>query len=121
MASRAAPRNARTPRVLPPSRRRRPACDPPLRLSHCALQGPYQAVPGRLIVKLRPDIVAAMEDGSHGLRYARQTGLPNAAVYNILDGTDVEAKAAQITALPGRRCGCIHCPWVVRPCMPACW
>lgn len=62
---------------------------------------PYRVAKRRIIVKLRPDIVAAMDSSANGLRFARQTGLPNAAVYSILDGTDVHEKARQISRLPG--------------------
>jgi hypothetical protein len=65
------------------------------------LQMPYRVAKRRIIVKLRPDIVAAMDSSANGLRFARPTGLPNAAVYNILDGTDVHEKARQIARLPG--------------------
>lgn len=65
------------------------------------VQKPYRTAPGRLIVKLRPDVVAAMDDGANGLRFTRQAGLPNAGVYSILDGSDVHAKAREVSQLPG--------------------
>jgi hypothetical protein len=64
-------------------------------------QKPCRRASNRLIVKLHPDIISAMDDGAHGLRWARPAGLPNAAVYSILDGTDPEQKAKEVAKLPG--------------------
>lgn len=65
------------------------------------LQPSYQQLPGRLILKLRPDVVAAMDDGSNGLRFDRPTGLPNAAVYSITDGKSVQEKMEEMNSHPG--------------------
>lgn len=54
-----------------------------------------------MIVKLRPDVVSVMDSDANGLRFAGQVGLTNAAVYSILDGTDVHEKAKQVSQLPG--------------------
>ena len=52
-------------------------------------------------MKLRPDVVAAMDDGSNGLRFDRPTGLPNAAVYSITDGKSVQEKMEEMNSHPG--------------------
>ncbi|KAI3436676.1 hypothetical protein D9Q98_006092 [Chlorella vulgaris] len=63
-------------------------------------QGVSRIATGRLIVKLRPDVVSVMDSDANGLRFAGQVGLTNAAVYSILDGTDVHEKAKQVSQLP---------------------
>lgn len=65
------------------------------------LQAAYQEVPGSIIVKLRPDVVAAMDANSHGLRYKRPAGLPNAGVYDITDGQSTRSKCREMRKHPG--------------------
>lgn len=64
-------------------------------------QPAYQAVPGRLIIKMDPNYVSAMDTDSQGLRFARPAGPRGAAVYTITDGKTVAQKLAEMADNPG--------------------
>lgn len=63
-------------------------------------QPAYQAVPGRLIIKMDPNYVSAMDTDSQGLRFARPAGPRGAAVYTITDGKTVAQKLAEMADNP---------------------
>ncbi|KAL4457752.1 hypothetical protein ABPG75_012617 [Micractinium tetrahymenae] len=60
----------------------------------------YQTVPGRLIIKMDPNFVSAMDTNSHGLRFARPAGSQGAALYTITDGKSVAQKLAEMADNP---------------------
>lgn len=58
-------------------------------------------MPGRLIIKMDPNYVSAMDTNRHGLRWARPAGPQGAAVYTITDGKSVAEKLAEMANNPG--------------------
>lgn len=58
--------------------------------------------PGALIVQVKPDYTAAMDVHSSGLRYRRPFGqVPNAGVYDIVDGKHWRQKQKEMQRNPG--------------------
>lgn len=82
-----------------------PTCPTCLPAPLLAVQPAYQAVPGRLIIKMGPNYVSAMGTDSHGLRFDRPAGPRGAAVYTITDGKTVSQKLAEMADNPGEAAG----------------
>lgn len=66
------------------------------------LQPAFQVAPGALIVQVKPDYTAAMDVDSSGLRFRRPFGqVPNAGVYDIVDGKHWRQKQKEMQRNPG--------------------